>query len=191
MQSGAGATVPITVGIDVEPDDRADPPGSGVRLDGFRATVAWLEGLRPRLADATGGPVAFTWYVRMDPQIEWLTGRPGGLVEGIQPELETLIGRGDAVGLHTHAGRWDGSRWLADHGDPAWIRRCVETSARAYERLFGTVCAEHRFGDRWTGDALFDTLVDVGVEVDATVEPGRRPTRRVDLAIASTGRIPG
>ena len=190
MSEGAGPDVPVTIGVDVEPDDRAEGPGAGVRLDGFRATRDWLEGIRPLLARASGRPVAFTWFLRMDPQIAWLTGRPEGLAERLERDLAVLLARGDAVGLHTHAGRWDGSQWIADHGDERWIRECVEVAAGAYERVFGRACAEHRFGDRWTGEALYDTLLDVGVEVDGTIEPGIRGAARTDVTMPATGRIP-
>jgi hypothetical protein len=180
---------PVVLGVDVEPDDRGRPPG-GVAVDGFHATLEWLEGLRPWLAEATRAPVSFAWYVRMDPQIAWLTGRPDGLARTIMPALERLRRVGDTIGLHTHAGRWDGRRWVADHGDPAWIERCVRTSADAYASLFGGPCREHRFGDRWSGPVLFDALVQTGIAIDLTAEPGQRGLRRLDTTTAATGRIP-
>jgi hypothetical protein len=190
MLESTSPPVPVTIGIDVEPDDRSEAPGSGVRLDGFHGMRDWLERIRPLLAEASGAPVAFTWFLRMDPQIAWLTGRPEGLAERIERPVADLLARGDSVGLHTHAGRWDGSRWIADHGDDRWIRECVEVAAGAFERVFGRPCVEHRFGDRWTGDALYDALVDVGVEVDGTIEPGIRGAARTDPTMAATGRVP-
>ncbi len=159
-------------------------------VDGFRATVAWLERLRPRLAEAAGAPVRFAWYLRMDPQITWLTGRPDGLARAIPDHIERLLLAGDTIGLHTHAGRWDGERWIADHGDAGWVGTCIESSADAYAQLFGSACPEHRFGDRWSGPALFDALVRAGIPIDVTIEPGHPGAGHPDMAMPATGRIP-
>jgi hypothetical protein len=61
-----GLSAPVLLAVDVEPDDRDRPPGSGVAVDGFEGTVDALERLRGPLSDATGSLVQFAWFVRID-----------------------------------------------------------------------------------------------------------------------------
>lgn len=186
------APVPIVLGVDVEPDSRTLVPGDRLALDGFAACVTWLENLRPRLEDATGRPVRFTWFLRMDPQIEALTGGPDALAASILPGLRRLQSRGDALGLHTHAGRWDAARrrWVVDHGDPAWVAHCARTAFASYAATFGEPCRRHRYGDRFTSRAALDLAAGLGARVDLTVEPGKPRTARVDVTAPATGEIP-
>ncbi len=184
--------MPIVFGVDVEPDSRTIVPGEPMGVDGFHACVAWLEDLRPRLEDATGRPVRFTWFFRMDPQIEALGGRPDALVMPLLPELDRLRARGDTIGLHTHMGRWDPATagWLVDHGDPDWVAHCISTAFAAYAATFGEPCLRHRFGDRFMSPAALDLVGALGAEVDLTVEPGKPRTDRVDMTAPATGEIP-
>jgi len=179
-------------GIDVEPDGKPTGARDAIGLDGFSACVAWLEDLRPRLEDATRRPVQFTWFLRMDPQIESLGGRPDALAVRVLPELERLRARGDTLGLHTHAGRWDVQRdeWVVDHGDPAWVAHCIRTAFGSFAETFGEPCRRHRFGDRFTSPAMLDLLSDLGADVELTIEPGKPRTSRVDITAAATGEIP-
>jgi hypothetical protein len=184
--------IPFVLAIDVEPDGRPARPGSGLPLDGIARTDTWLSALRPRLEDATGRPVSFAWYLRMDPQIAALAGSPGALVAAIRDRIDEWSARGDRLGLHTHAGRWNArvARWVVDHGNERWIRHCLHSSFAAFAAGFGTPCVEHRFGDRWSSDAAFGELAALGVEVDLTIEPGQRSVRRLDPTSDATGRIP-
>jgi hypothetical protein len=161
-------------------------------MDGFRATVRWLEELRPKLETATGQPVHYAWFLRMDPQIESLGGATDALARAVLPELMELRRRGDGIGLHTHFGRWDAPnrRWLVDHGNPSWIEHCVRTALRAYEDTLGEPCRQHRFGDRWTSPAALDLLAQLGVTVDLSEEPGKGRVKRVDTSADATGEIP-
>ena len=189
---GTPTAVPVVIAIDIEPDGRARVPGSRLQLDGLAPTVARFETLRPRLEDATGRAVRFAWYVRMDPQIEAMAGRADAVVDATRARLDDVRARGDRLGLHTHAGRWDVTRagWVVDHGDPAWIKHCLRTGFAAYEAAFGEPCLEHRFGDRWSSAAAFDSVASLGAVVDLTLEPGQRAASRIDPTADATGRIP-
>jgi hypothetical protein len=184
--------IPVVLAIDVEPDGKPAGADDPMVMDGFRATAEWLEALRPRLEAATGHPVGFAWFLRMDPQIETLGGRADALARAVLPELEELRRRGDGIGLHTHGGRWDpvNKRWLVDHGNPAWIEHCVRTAFRAYEDVLGEPCRQHRFGDRWISPAALDLLAELGTVVDLSEEPGKGRVKRVDTSADATGEIP-
>jgi hypothetical protein len=184
--------VPIVFGVDVEPDVRPTSATEPMGLDGFAACIDWLEALRPRFAEVTGKPVNYSWFVRMDPQMEVLGGSADSLAVRAFPQLDRLRSGGDKVGLHTHAGRWDRDRdaWIVDHGDPDWVAHCIRTAFGAYAEVFGEPCRIHRFGDRWESPAALDLLASLGAVVDLTREPGKPRTDRVDMSAAATGEIP-
>lgn len=192
MVHSVDEALPFVFGVDVEPDVRPTSATEAMGLDGFAACIDWLEELRPRFEDVTGRPVNFSWFIRMDPQIEAFGGRPDALALAAYPDLDRLRSRGDAIGLHTHAGRWDPERgeWIVDHGDPDWVAHCIRTGFDAYPRVFGEACRIHRFGDRWESPAALDLLASLGAVVDLTREPGKPSTPRVDLTAAATGEIP-
>ncbi|MCI0344121.1 MAG: hypothetical protein L0221_01575 [Chloroflexi bacterium] len=184
--------LPAVLAINIESDGRIGGPGSGVAAAGLVQTWSWLGALRPRLEDATGRAVRFAWFVRMDPQIALQAGRGDGLVAAAPAVFEAIAVAGDSVGLHTHAGRWDAARrrWVADHGDGAWVDRCLVSGFASFEGTFGRLCREHRFGDRFSSPAMYARLADLGVAVDLTAEPGLRGTKSSDPAADATGAIP-
>lgn len=184
--------IPVVLAVDVEPDGRGTPPGAGIAVAGLVRTVEALQAIRPRLEDATGAPVRFAWFIRMDPQVAAQGGRADALLERAPAALHAIEAASDVIGLHTHAGRWNDAkgRWIADHGDAAWIDSCLVSSASAFERRFGRPCREHRFGDRFSSAAMFDRLAALGVGVDLTPEPGQPGVQRANAETAATGRIP-
>ncbi len=140
--------VPVVLCIDVEPDplvfDPADPPP----WLGFERLVQRLPALRRRLSEITGAPAAFTWFLRMDPQVAETWGSPAWVAEKYGGPLAELTGAGDELGLHTHVWRWETKtrEWVADFEDPAWGEHCVEMGLDAFETSFGRGCAAHRGG---------------------------------------------
>lgn len=154
--------------------------------------VALMRAWRSRLEDATGRPVRFSWWLRMDPQVTESYGSPGWVAERYGRELDELRHAGDEIGLHPHAWRWDREErhWIADHGSSDWIQECLTVSFDAYESAFGVPCATHRFGSHFISRQIVDFLRERGVPIDLTVEPGTRPTTRVGGASHSTGAIP-
>ena len=86
---------PVVVCIDVEPDprvfDRADPPP----WLGFERCLERLPQLRRRLAAITGTPAAFTWALRMDPQVEQTWGSAEWVAEAYGEALEEVVAEGD------------------------------------------------------------------------------------------------
>ena len=187
----ADGPLPVVLGIDIEPDNRHDPPGAGVEATGFQRTAEYLEGLRPRLAEATGSAVRFAWYVRMDPQVAAQGGRPDALLAAAPETVAGIESAGDVIGLHTHAGRWDPARgwWVAEHTAAAWIDECLVKSFGAFADRFGRPCREHRFGDRYSSPAAFERLAQLGARVDLTLEPGQ-PGRHVPREEHGTIRMP-
>jgi hypothetical protein len=139
-----------------------------------RETAAWLSRWRPRLAEATGRPARFAWFLRMDPQVEECYGSAGHVARVHADVIAAAQEAGDEIGLHPHPWRFDEARgaWVHDAADPAWVTRVVDTSFRAYREAFGRDCASVRFGSRWLDGATWSRLEGLGVRHDLTVEPG-------------------
>lgn len=171
-------TKPVVFCIDVEPDERMfDPSGPPPPWLGFERFVERLPRLRERLAESTGRPVAVSWFLRMDEQVErtwgsreWAAGKYGEVLDG-------LVRDGDGLGLHTHPWRWDEGKgdWYAEYTDTAWAVASIDSAIDAFERSFGRPCEAHRGGDHHLSGAMLERLGGRGVRVDLTVEPGQRP----------------
>ena len=104
MKSTKSSTTPIPafLSIDVEPDgfqlDRNDPPGWG----GYVGLVDYVTRLRADLAGWTGRSPKFGWYVRTDPQIAEVHGRPDHALVAFPACVDRLRAAGDYFGVHSH-----------------------------------------------------------------------------------------
>jgi hypothetical protein len=183
--------LPVLLCIDVEPDkhlvDRRDPG----RWPGFERFVQKVPRLRERLSEITGHPAAFTWTLRMDPQIELTWGSATWVADFYGDALESISADGDELGLHPHTWRWDeaAGSWLTEYEDEAWVRHCIEMSLDAYESSFGHPCGAHRTGEHFLTAAMFRILGERGVRADLTIEPGR-PPEDPPYGEANRGRLP-
>jgi hypothetical protein len=183
--------LPVVVSIDVEPDGRAIDTSDPGAWDGFNRMLALTPTLRERLAAATGQPVAFTWNLRMDPQIELAWGSARWPAEHFGTELAALEAEGDVLGLHTHDWRWDSKRedWTALNNDPDWDAECLGVALDAFHSAFGRTAPVHRGGDHFLSGAMLDALRSAQVGVDLTVEPGLAPAtefREGEIMLASS-----
>ena len=167
--------IPVIVCIDVEPPARALDPRHRPDWDGFEQMCAYLREMRAPLRRATGAPVHFSWFLRMDPQIAHVYGSTGWVATRYGPLIRELEAAHDEIGLHPHAWRWDEARagWFADFEDTGYIARCIRESFTAFERCFGRGCRSTRIGDGWMDDATLGLLERLGTRFDLTVEPGR------------------
>jgi hypothetical protein len=184
--------IPIIMCIDVEPEERELGGDAPKDWKGFEETLKYFGGLRPRLEEATRAPVSFSWFFRMDPQIEHVYGLSSWVAERYGEAVERLRLAGDELGLHAHAWRWDARarEWVVDHGDQRWIEQCLRTSFEAYRGAFGRPCLSFRFGDRWMNDETMNLLESLGVKFDLTVEPGKKARPGLHPGEAGTGSLP-
>jgi hypothetical protein len=171
------AARPVVLCIDVEPDERVCDPAAPSPWLGFERCVENLPRLRDRLAESTGRPVAFTWFLRMDEQVEGTWGSRGWAAGAYGELFEGLVREGDELGLHTHPWRWDvnAGDWYADYADAAWAAASLDAALDAFEHSFGRPCEAHRGGDHHLDGVMLERLGSRGVRVDLTVEPGQRP----------------
>ncbi len=184
--------IPVIICIDVEPDEREIDSAIAKDWQGFEETFKFFSNLRAPLEEATGAPVSFSWFFRMDPQIEHTYGLSWWVVRRYGEAIRQLELAGDELGLHTHAWRWDGGlhKWIVDHGDQKWINHCLHTSFEAYRSAFGRLCLSFRFGDHWMNNETMGLLESLGVKFDLTVEPGRKARPSAGLGELHTGSLP-
>ena len=168
------APIPLMLCIDVEPDSSRIGPERTSSFDGFAKIFDLLMDLRPSLEVATGQPVRYTWFIRMDPQILECFGHPGSLFELEQQRFAALLECGDELGLHTHFLRYSSrsNLYVENFEDPVWVRHCIATSVQAYRDVTGRACLSHRFGARFFSMEAAAVLAEQGVRYDLSCEPG-------------------
>jgi hypothetical protein len=189
---GPPERIPVILCIDIEPDDRITDRNDRRPWKGFEASFQFFSTLRERLAEATGKPAHYSWFVRLDPQVALTYGSPSWPVDEYSNAIGDLARQGDEIGLHAHAYRWDDleSGWLADYRDQAWVDHCVRSSFETYARAFGRSCESFRFGDRWMSTATMKTVEDLGARFDLTLEPGHPAVDTFIRHEKATGGIP-
>jgi len=184
--------IPVIICIDVEPDEREIESTTVKNWEGFEGVLKFLGGLRGRLEKATEAPVSFSWFMRMDPQIEHTYGLPWWVAKRYREAIAQLERAGDEIGLHVHAWRWDNdsNRWIIDHGDQKWIDHCLRMSFAAYQTAFGRPCLSFRFGDHWMNNETMDSLENLGIKFDLTIEPGMKAKPALVPKELHTGSLP-
>lgn len=184
--------IPVIICLDVEPDEREIDSADSKDWEGFEESLKYFSDLRPRLEGATGARASFSWFIRMDPQIEHTYGLSCWAVRRYGEAIEQLRRDGDEIGLHAHAWRWDAGllKWVIDHGDQEWVAHCIRTSFEAYRGAFGRRCLSFRFGDRWMNNETMALLESLGVKFDLTAEPGKTARPTLHRRELHTGSLP-
>jgi hypothetical protein len=183
-------TIPALLCFDVEPDEFHLHDAPEPSWPGFERLAMRAVSLRDALADASGRPAAFSWYLRLDPQIEVAYGSPAWAVERYESELEQLTAAGDELGAHPHAWRRDEEGWFHDHADDRWVEHCVGVALRTFEVAFGHPPFAYRGGDRFIDPTVVHVLEAAGVGVDLTLEPGATAVPHLVPGSRSTGLLP-
>lgn len=168
--------IPAFLCIDAEPDE-SSPGIAPLPWTGFERIVAFFDQLRARLAEQSGLVPHPTWCFRMDPAIETCFGRSDFVVERHRASVERIVDAGDHLAIHVHPHRWDPveSHVYSDHTNEAWAVHCVRVAAETFERTFGQRVQRASMGGRFIPEHVVDALVEVGVEVDLSVEPELAP----------------
>ncbi len=169
--------IPIHFATDIEPDETFPAPG----MDSFDSAAFAFKDLfsrRAELEDATGAPVRFGWYVRMDPHVKALYGNSAVIAERYSRQFEEAALAGDEIGLHIHSfDRDKHGEWRANYTDHNLVEDAIETSVASFRAFFGRECRSARMGDMWTSSQCVAKLETLGVKYDITPESGLRPLR--------------
>ncbi len=161
--------------IDVEPDERLIDPSVQKDWIGFKATFEIFSKLRARVEAATGSPVHFSWFFRMDPQIAITYGSASWAVKRYDSLIREIKRAGDAIGLHAHSWRLNETRdkWIVDFADQDWINHCLVIGFEAFRQSLNETCLYFRFGDHWMNNATSRLIEKLGARFDLTLEPGQ------------------
>lgn len=166
--------IPLIFCVDVEPDQHFFAPTDPSPWEGFEIFGRWLEEYRDRAAEATERPVRYSWFLRMDPQVEVAYGTPSHVVGTHPGDFERMVAHRDALGVHPHMARWEEAdrRWVVDHGSPGWVEECVGMSFESYRTTFGLPPVQQRFGAGWWSEDALGLIRRLGSRFDLTAEPG-------------------
>ena len=169
-------TIPVVLCFDIEPDARAPKGRRPEPREGFEKLVPLVTTMRDRLASASGQSTAFTWCLRIDPQIAEIYGSSTWLADRYERELTELGDAGDEFGIHPHSWRWQG-RWVSDAADPDWVSHCIDVGLDGYRQTFGRPCRVHKHGDNFMSTAVARQLDEAEVAVDLSIVPGMPAAR--------------
>jgi hypothetical protein len=181
--------IPVILCLDIEPDEREIDVNVRAPWRGFVETHKLFSELRPRLELATDSPVRLSWFLRMDPQVEYGYGSATWVTDQHREILSDLQLRDDELGLHIHATRWDETAggWIGDYGNQDWVSTCVRTSFNAFQKALQRPCRSVSFGDRWSNNETVALVERLGAEFYLSIEPGAKPSGE-ELGYRFTGR---
>jgi hypothetical protein len=185
-------TIPVIFCVDVEPDPRLVNREVPEPWVGYEVTQRYLRGLRPRIEAATGAPVHYSWFLRIDPQVAEPYGSATWIVDRYGAHMEEIQRAGDEIGAHPHAYRWleEERTWLHDFGNQEWVDYCLTMSIEGFAKALGRTCLSLRFGDRWLNTAAVNLAERLGVRFDLTVEPGTLPYSIPNPGERASGPLP-
>ena len=192
MSAMSPEPTPLVWCIDVEPDSRLIDPQVPEPWEGYEKTVALFRTLRPWLTQQTGRQPHFSWYYRLDPQVEHTYGKSSWPLTSYAAEVEELLACGDEIGVHPHPYRFDKQieTWVADFGDQSWVEHCVRLCFDSFRGALGRRCSSFRFGDAWLNDPTLRLVEKLGARFDLTLEPGATSRPALSPHEYWTGRFP-
>jgi hypothetical protein len=181
--------LPALLCIDVEPNDREVAGDPDADWSATEPCVHALEAFRHKTSSA-GAPAHLNWFLRFDPQVREAYGRADYAWNRFHHLWKRAEVEGDGFGVHTHAWHKREGTWIADHGDAAWVRRCVEESLDTFEQAFGQPARMFRFGDHFQSNEVVRYLERRGVRYELTLEPGKPAASALRDGEGATGELP-
>ena len=148
--------------------------------------------MRPRLEKATQSAVHYSWYFRLDQQIETAYGSADWPLKRYENLVRQSKAAGDEIGIHPHTYRWDNrvNNWIAVHDEIAYGLAAIELSLKTYQDFFGYPCRSLRMGDKWICNETIDFAEKRGIQFDLTLEPGQTAQPHVVRNEFHTGTLP-
>jgi len=144
---------------------------------GYEDLHAFLFKIRPVLERATGRPVYFNWFFRLDWQIEKVYGDAAWAFNQYGSLIKEAREYGDSLGLHIHA--WRPKRiglqktWLADFSDQKWISSCLTLAHRTFIEATQEQPQLFSFGGHYLSPEVLAQLESLGFRCDLSMYPGR------------------
>jgi hypothetical protein len=177
-------TLPWVFTVDVDADHFDDSIAGRRAVPQFRGLsegVPWMLDVLRSYRDARGRPPRFTWFVRVDAQLEALLGSATHLLTTYQTLWRDRLSQGDELAWHPHLCRCRDGRWVQEAEGPM-LRRALLQSYQAMTG-WGVRPRTARIGEAYMHPVVFQVFEELGIEVDSTAMPGRRrrdATRLID-----------
>lgn len=187
MSDPAARPLPVVVIVNLEPDLRVTTNDGTSTWDGVEPTMRVIEEWR------RGDPaIPVTWLWRCDPSIAQGFGDAGWALRRWRGRIVDAMARGDDVGVHPHLWRWSAplKTFVSDAANDEWKAACVRTSTEAFQREVGTPARLSQMGDGYFDPVILRALVDCGVTIDLTLEPGGPSRTHMVHSKLTTGVIP-
>jgi len=159
----------LVVCIDLEQTDIRSSPASLRSWDAARYALEWWRAQNAQWPTGSN----CNWFVRSDVQVAAVLGSAGWPLRALRADLEQALAAGDSMGLHPHLYREDRDGWRNDFVDVEFAEECALVALAAYRDEFGRACTTWRWGDAVGRPELAARLAALGVQFDATAEPGR------------------
>jgi hypothetical protein len=167
--------IPAVWRIDIEPD-RFEARQSREPWHGFISVARLVETLRMQLAEQSGYPVRPTWFLRLDPHIEYCYGSVDFVVTQHEALLDRIIALKEPLGIHVHPYRWDRKQQVlfSEHSDQ-WAIECLNVAAQTFRSCFKVGVRRACMGGYFLTGSILDAAIELGIETDVTAEPGLGP----------------
>jgi hypothetical protein len=181
----SGLTVVLTVHL--EPDDRVTTTDGTSPWLGVDLTITLLKEWRADHPD-----IRLNWIWRCDPAIASGFGDAGWGLRRWRDQILGAHDRGDEIGVHPHLWRWSDplATFVSDAANDPWKRECVRMSADAFRRELGFPARLAVMGDGYMDPVILCALVDAGITIDLTPEPGAPARTRMVHTELVTGTMP-
>ena len=149
--------------------------------------VDHIDRLRADLTGRTGRTPQFGWYVRTDPQIAEVYGRPDHALVAFPECAARLQAAGDYWGVHPHPIRWapECGQWVHEFGDGESLAQSTRFALDAFGRWAGAPPRLFRAGAGFLNNRIVEVIEQAGVAIDLTLEPV--PSWGVGAPTVSTG----
>jgi hypothetical protein len=140
-----------------------------------------------RTTGRTGRTPQFGWYVRTDPQIAEVYGRPDHALVAFPECAARLQAAGDYWGVHPHPIRWapECGQWVHEFGDGESLAQSTRFALDAFGRWAGAPPRLFRAGAGFLNNRIVEVIEQAGVAIDLTLEPV--PSWGVGAPTVSTG----
>jgi hypothetical protein len=187
---------PILIALTCDTDADAFDPSIGGQAKS--AAPGWrgvAEGI-PAMIEATEAVAGefdlqprFTWFVRVDNQIEHYHGSGSYLLDRFAGLWNGRRDAGDEIAWHPHIYRHDSDAWIREDDEERYLQ--------AFRRAYGQFCAAERhprscrIGEAAFSNGIAAAIDELGIGRDATAMPGRQrrdADRILDWSI--TPRLP-
>lgn len=168
--------IPVIFCIDAEPDLQHLSRGERSPWFGYETAQKYFSDLRPVLESATGSPVHYNWFLRIDDQMGDVYGSVDWVVHQYREQIHECANLGDEIGIHLHLYQWvpESNEWVIDLNDQETMDRMITTALEAYARDFSKPCRSFRFGNNWINGACVEVMDRLGVHYDLTLVPCQR-----------------